>query len=200
MIYKMDIVNESAWVESDNGKLDIKSLSVNILTPYSEDMNDEDKKESAKILIDLLKKQYKLDRKDPIIEKELKNTCIKYWHENDRKLNHYSLRLDDFNFTKIEIIPSINGLMLNNAPLLVGYSSTIKREIAQRCAHGQLKARDEIYKALSVSFVWDPFEEKPEVLQNPYRLKVIDNPYGNSILDKMIDVMNEYVDNAKKKK
>ena len=196
----MAIVNESAWVESDNGKLDIKSLFVNIITPYSEDMNDEDKKESAKILIDLLKKQYKLDRKDPIIEKELKNTCIKYWHENDRKLNHYSLRLDDFNFTKIEIIPSINGLMLNNAPLLVGYSSTIKREIAQRCAHGQLKARDEIYKALSVSFVWDPFEEKPEVLQNPYRLKVIDNPYGNPILDKMIDVMNEYVDIAKKKK
>ena len=200
MIYKMDIVNESAWVESDNGKLDIKSLFVNIITPYSEDMNDEDKKESSKILIDLLKKQYRLDRKDPIIEKELKNACIKYWHENDRKLNHYSLRLDDFNFTKIEIIPSINGLMLNNAPLLVGYSSTIKREIAQRCAHGQLKARDEIYKALSVSFVWDPFAEKPEVLQNPYRLKVIDNPYGNSILDKMIDVMNEYVDIAKKKK
>ena len=200
MIYKMDIVNESAWVESDNGKLDIKSLFVNIITPYSEDMNDEDKRESAKILIDLLKKQYRLDRKDPIIEKELKNACIKYWHENDRKLNHYSLRLDDFNFTKIEIIPSINGLMLNNVPLLVGYSSTIKREIAQRCAHGQLKARDEIYKALSASFVWDPFEEKPEVLQNPYRLKVIDNPYGNSILDKMIDVMNEYVDNAKKKK
>ena len=200
MIYKMDIVNESAWVESDNGKLDIKSLFVNIITPYSEEMNDEDKKESAKILIDLLKKQYKLDRKDPIIEKELKNACIKYWHENDRKLNHYSLRLDDFNFTKIEIIPYINGLMLNNTPLLIGYSSTIKREIAQRCAHGQLKARDEIYKALSVSFVWDPFEEKPEVLQNPYRLKVIDNPYGNSILDKMIDVMNEYVDIANKKK
>ena len=200
MIYKMDIVNESAWVESDNGKLDIKSLSVNIITPYNEDMNDEDKKESAKILIDLLKKQYKLDRKDPIIEKELKNACIKYWHENDRKLNHYSLRLDDFNFTKIEIIPSINGLMLNNTPLLIGYSSMIKREIAQRCAHGQLKARDEIYKALSVSFVWDPFEEKPEVLQNPYRLKVIDNPYGNSVLDKMIDVMNKYVDIAKKKK
>ena len=132
----MDIVNESAWVESDNGKLDIKSLFVNIITPYSEDMNDEDKNESSKILIDLLKKQYKLDRKDPIIEKELKNVCIKYWHENDRKLNHYSLRLDDFNFTKIEIIPSINGLILNNAPLLVGYSSTIKREIAQRCAHG----------------------------------------------------------------
>ena len=196
----MDIVNESAWVESDNGKLDIKSLFVNIITPYSEDMNDEDKRESAKILIDLLKKQYRLDRKDPIIEKELKNACIKYWHENDRKLNHYSLRLDDFNFTKIEIIPSINGLTLNNTPLLVGYSSTIKREIAQRCAHGQLKARDEIYKALSASFVWDPFEEKPEVLQNPYRLKVIDNPYGNSILDKMIDVMNEYVDIAKKKK
>lgn len=196
----MDIVNESAWVESDNGKLDIKSLFVNIITPYSEDMNDEDKRESAKILIDLLKKQYKLDRKDPIIEKELKNACIKYWHENDRKLNHYSLRLDDFNFTKIEIIPSINGLMLNNTPLLIGYSSTIKREIAQRCAHGQLKARDEIYKALSVSFVWDPFEEKPEVLQNPYRLKVIDNPYGNSVLDKMIDVMNEYVNIAKKKK
>ena len=196
----MDIVNESAWVESDNGKLDIRSLSVNIIIPYNEDMNDEDKKESAKILIDLLKKQYKLDRKDPIIEKELKNACIKYWHENDRKLNHYSLRLDDFNFTKIEIIPSINGLMLNNAPLLVGYSSTIKREIAQRCAYGQVKARDEIYKALSVSFVWDPFEEKPEVLQNPYRLKVIDNPYGNPILDKMIDVMNEYVDIAKKKK
>ena len=200
MIHKMDIVNESDWVESDNGKLDIKSLSVNIITPYNEDMNDEDKKESAKILIDLLKKQYKLDRKDPIIEKELKNACIKYWHENDRKLNHYSLRLDDFNFTKIEIIPSINGLMLNNAPLLVGYSSTIKREIAQRCAHGQVKARDEIYKALNVSFVWDPFVEKPEVLQNPYRLKVIDNPYGNPILDKMIDVMNEYVDIAKKKK
>lgn len=196
----MDIVNESAWVESDNGKLDIKSLSVNIITPYNEDMNNEDKKESAKILIDLLKKQYKLDRKDPIIEKELKNACIKYWHENDRKLNHYSLRLDDFNFTKIEIIPSINGLMLNNTSLLVGYSSTIKREIAQRCAHRQVKARDEIYKALSVSFVWDPFEEKPEVLQNPYRLKVIDNPYGNPILDKMIDVMNEYVDIAKKKK
>lgn len=196
----MDIVNESAWVESDNGKLDIRSLYVNIITPYSEDMNDEDKKESAKILIDLLKKQYKLDRKDPIIEKELKNACIKYWHNNDRKLNHYSLRLDDFNFSKIEIIPSINGLMLNNTPLLVGYSSTIKREIAQRCAHGQVKARDEIYKALSVSFVWDPFEEEPEILQNPYRLKVIDNPYGNPILDKMIDVMNEYVDIAKKKK
>ena len=31
MIYKMDIVNESAWVESDNGKLDIKSLFENII-------------------------------------------------------------------------------------------------------------------------------------------------------------------------
>lgn len=196
----MNIVTESAWIDSDNGKLDIRSLSVNIVTPYSEDMSEEDKRESAKILIGLLKKQYKLDKKDPIIEKELKNACIKYWHENDRKLNHYSLRLDDFTFKKIEIIPIINGLMLYTSPLLVGYSSTIKREIAQRCAHGQVKAIDEIYKALSVSFVWDPFEEEPELLQNPYRLKVIDNPYGNPILDKMIDVMNEYVDITKKKK
>ncbi len=195
----MDIVTESAWLDSDNGKLDIRSLSVNIVTPYSEDMSEEDKKESAKILIGLLKKQYKLDKKDPIIEKELKNACIKYWHENDRKLNHYSLRLDDFGFKKIEIIPIINGLMLYTSPLLVGYSSTIKREIAQRCAHGQAKARDEIYKALSVSFVWDPFEEEPELLQNPYRLKVIDNPYGNPLLDKMIDDMNTMVDVYKKK-
>ncbi len=196
----MEIVNESAWVESDNGKININNFEVNIITPFTEDMQDDEKKESASMLVSLLEKQYKLDKKDPIIEKELKNACIAYWHNNDRKLRHFNLSLNDFDFYKWEVIPNrVNDIYKNTKPLLVGYSSVIKKSIAQKCAYGQVKSRDEIYNALRVSFVWDPFEEKPELLLNPYRLKVVDNPMGNPILDKLIDITNAYVTHYKKK-
>ena len=78
MIFRMEIVNESAWVESENGKININNFEINIITPFSDDMSNDEKKESAEMLVSLLEKQYKLDKKDPIIEKELKDACIKY--------------------------------------------------------------------------------------------------------------------------
>lgn len=196
----MEIVNESAWVESDNGKISINNFDINIIISFTEDMSNEEKKESAEMLVSLLEKQYKLDKKDPMIEKELKDACIKYWHENDRKLKHFNLSLNDFDYYKWEIIPNkVNDVYKNTKPLLVGYSSVIKKNIAQKCAHGQVKSRDEIYNAMRVSFVWDPFEEKAELLLNPYRLKVVDNPMDNPILDKLIDATNAYVTKFKKK-
>ena len=200
MIFRMEIVNESAWVESENGKININNFEINIITPVSDDMSNDEKKESAEMLVSLLEKQYKLDKKDPIIEKELKDACIKYWHNNDRRLRHFNLSLSNFDFYKWEVIPNrVNDIYKNNKPLLVGYLSVIKKNIAQKCAYGQVNSRDEIYNALRVSFVWDPFEEKPELLLNPYRLKVVDNPMGNPILDKLIDVTNAYVTKIKKK-
>lgn len=196
----MEIVNESAWVESENGKININNFEINIITPFSDDMSNDEKKESAEMLVSLLEKQYKLDKKDPIIEKELKDACIKYWHNNDRRLRHFNLSLSNFDFYKWEVIPNrVNDIYKNNKPLLVGYSSVIKKNIAQKCAYGQVNSRNEIYNALRVSFVWNPFEEKPELLLNPYRLKVVDNPMGNPILDKLIDVTNAYVTHYKKK-
>ena len=44
MIFRMEIVNESAWVESENGKININNFEINIITPFSDDMSNDDSK------------------------------------------------------------------------------------------------------------------------------------------------------------
>ena len=51
----------------------------------------------------------------------------------------------NFDFYKWEVIPNrVNDIYKNNKPLLVGYLSVIKKNIAQKCAYGQVNSRDEI--------------------------------------------------------